>query len=36
MEQKGFRSDQRRAFGGAMQGWQTFFGNLEQVASRLD
>jgi uncharacterized protein YndB with AHSA1/START domain len=36
MEQKGFRPDQRQAFGGAMQGWQTFFGNLEQVASQLD
>ena len=36
MEQKGFRPDQRQAFGGAMQGWQKFFGNLEQVASQLD
>lgn len=36
MEQKGFRPDQRQAFGGAMQGWQKFLDNLEQVASRLD
>ncbi len=35
MEQKGFRPNQRQAFGGAMQGWQTFLGNLEQVASRI-
>ena len=36
MEQKGFRPNQRQAFGGAMQGWQTFLGNLERVASQLD
>ena len=36
MEQKGFRPDQRQAFGAAMQGWQKHIGNLEQVASRLD
>ena len=36
MEQKGFRPDQRQAFGGAMQGWQKFLDNLEQVVSRLD
>jgi len=36
MEQKGFRPDQRQAFGGAMQGWQTFFGKLEQVVSLSD
>lgn len=35
MEQKGFRPDQRQAFGGAMQGWQGFFGKLEEVAARL-
>jgi len=31
VEQKGFRPDQRQAFGGALQGWQKFLGNLEQV-----
>ena len=36
MEQKGFRPDQRQAFGGAKQGWQKFIGALEEVASRLD
>lgn len=36
MEQKGFRPDQRQAFGGAMQGWQAFFGKLEELAARLD
>lgn len=35
MEQKGFRPDQRQAFGGAMQGWQKFLDNLEQTVSRL-
>ena len=36
VEQKGFRPDQRQAFGGAMQGWRKFFGNLEQVTSQLE
>lgn len=36
IEQRGFRPNQRQAFGGAMQGWQRFFGNLEQVISGLD
>jgi hypothetical protein len=36
MGQKGIRPDQRQAFGEAMQGWQKFFGNLEQVASQFD
>jgi len=31
MEQAGFRTDQKQAFGGAMHGWQGFFGKLEQV-----
>jgi uncharacterized protein YndB with AHSA1/START domain len=35
MEQSGFRSDQERAFQGAQFGWQKFFGNLEQVLSRV-
>ena len=34
MEQAGFRSDQKQAFGGARHGWQQFFGNLEQVLAR--
>jgi len=36
MEQAGFRTDQRQAFGGANAGWQTFFGNLEQVLTRTE
>ena len=36
MEQAGFRADQRQAFGGANAGWQTFFGNLEQVLTRTE
>ena len=36
VEQKGFRPDQRQAFGGALQGWQQQLANLEQVASRID
>jgi uncharacterized protein YndB with AHSA1/START domain len=36
MEQAGFRSDQRQAFGGALQGWQQFFGKLEQVVARAE
>jgi len=36
MEQVGFRPDQRRAFGGAAQGWQQFFAKLEQVLARTD
>jgi uncharacterized protein YndB with AHSA1/START domain len=35
MEQSGFASTQRQAFGGALQGWQKFFTNLEQVTGRL-
>jgi uncharacterized protein YndB with AHSA1/START domain len=34
MEQRGFRPDQKQAFGGAMHGWQQFFGKLEQVLVR--
>jgi uncharacterized protein YndB with AHSA1/START domain len=36
MEQAGFRRDQPQAYGGATQGWQGFFTNLEQVLARLD
>ncbi len=35
MEQSGFRSDQKQAFGGARHGWQKFFENLERVAGGL-
>jgi uncharacterized protein YndB with AHSA1/START domain len=34
MEQSGFRPNQKQAYGGARQGWQQFFGNLEQVLAR--
>src|ERR1044071_799250 len=30
MEQSGFRSDQKQAYGGAKVGWQQFLANLEQ------
>ena len=36
MEQSGFRPDQRQAYGGAKQGWQTFLANLEQLLARTD
>jgi uncharacterized protein YndB with AHSA1/START domain len=36
MEQSGFRPDQRQAFGGARQGWEQFFANLEQTLTRID
>ncbi|HEY4942448.1 MAG TPA: SRPBCC domain-containing protein [Rhizomicrobium sp.] len=36
MEQSGFRTDQRQAFGGATQGWQRFFTNLEQALARIE
>ncbi|CAN7573803.1 SRPBCC domain-containing protein [Phenylobacterium sp. LjRoot219] len=36
MEQKGFRPDQRQAFGGAQAGWPKFFDNLEQVLARTE
>jgi hypothetical protein len=34
MEQVGFRSDQKQAFGGARVGWQQFLAKLEQVLMR--
>ena len=34
MEQSGFRSDQRQAYGGARSGWEQFMTNLEQVLTR--
>lgn len=36
VEQKGFSSTQRQAFGGAVQGWQRIINDLEQLVSRLD
>ena len=36
MEQAGFRPDQDQAFHGARFGWQKFFGELEQVLTRID
>jgi uncharacterized protein YndB with AHSA1/START domain len=36
MEQTGFRPDQKLAYGGARQGWQTFFTTLETLLERLD
>ena len=36
MEQVGFRSDQRQAFGGANAGWQQFFAKLDEVLLRMD
>jgi uncharacterized protein YndB with AHSA1/START domain len=36
MEQSGFRPEQKQAFGGAMAGWQQFFGKLEQLLARPD
>jgi uncharacterized protein YndB with AHSA1/START domain len=34
VEQSGFRPQQKQAFGGAMAGWKTFLGKLEEVAGR--
>lgn len=36
MEQAGFRPSQKQAFGGALQGWNAFFGQLEQLLARED
>lgn len=36
MEQVGFRSDQKQAYGGARYGWQEHFNNLEKVLAGLD
>jgi uncharacterized protein YndB with AHSA1/START domain len=36
MEQSGFRLDQKQAYGGAIAGWQGFFGKLEQTLAGLD
>jgi uncharacterized protein YndB with AHSA1/START domain len=34
MEQKGFRPEQKQAFGGAKYGWQQFLTKLEQVLAQ--
>jgi len=34
MEQSGFRSDQKQAFGGAHAGWRQFFDKLEGVLAK--
>jgi uncharacterized protein YndB with AHSA1/START domain len=36
MEQSGFRTDQKQAYGGAKAGWQQFFAKLEQLLARTD
>ncbi|HEX6929257.1 MAG TPA: SRPBCC domain-containing protein [Gammaproteobacteria bacterium] len=36
MEQRGFRPDQKQAFGGAKLGWREFFSNLEETLARMD
>lgn len=36
MEQRGFRPDQKQAFGGAQAGWRQFFGKLEEVLAGTD
>jgi uncharacterized protein YndB with AHSA1/START domain len=36
MEQKGFRSDQKQALGGATFGWRQHLENLEKFLARLD
>lgn len=36
MEQVGFRSDQKQAFGGAKGGWKIHLENLEKVVAGLD
>lgn len=35
MEQTGFRSDQKQALGGAVHGWNSMFGKLEEVLAKL-
>jgi uncharacterized protein YndB with AHSA1/START domain len=35
VEQKGFRPDQRQAYGGARQGWPGFLDRLGEVAARI-
>jgi uncharacterized protein YndB with AHSA1/START domain len=36
MEQSGFAPDRQQNYQGAKFGWQKFFGNLEQVLTRVD
>lgn len=35
MEQTGFRTDQKQAYGGALHGWGNFFSKLEAVVAGL-
>lgn len=36
MEQRGFRPDQKQAYGGAKHGWAQFLANLEKVLARAE
>jgi uncharacterized protein YndB with AHSA1/START domain len=36
MEQSGFRTDQKQALGGAVHGWNAFFGKLDELLARGD
>jgi uncharacterized protein YndB with AHSA1/START domain len=36
LEQRGFKPDQKQAFGGAQLGWRRFLDNLDQLLARLD
>jgi len=36
MEQTGFRTAQKQAYGGAKVGWRQFFTKLDQVLARID
>lgn len=36
MEQSGFQTDQKQAFGGAHAGWKQFFEKLDAVLARID
>ncbi len=36
LDQAGFRSSQKQALGGALHGWNQFFGKLEQVLSKSE
>jgi len=35
MEQRGFRQEQKRAFGGARAGWPGFFARLERLLAKM-
>lgn len=36
VEQKGFRPQQKQAYGGAQAGWKMFLGKLEELLARVD